>query len=297
MARKSIDSWIHDCLTDTEKEGKCTRIVLCFMVGMGRTEIHTQKFAKNGSYQPKDLANMFIGKADVHCQDMRGEHRFTLDAYWETTEAQAFMPFVRKGQVENSSGLAYQANEEGRLAQKMEMDTALMRQVYHRQERMDAYQAAAEERGMRREEQLYGRLEHVMTENFKFFTMIKDLMVAQTLDNHKLTMEKLQFERGTQREAKLMEAAPILTNMALGREVFPQSMVDTKIVEALAKKVTPEIVSMLSMLGLSDEETGILMHRINQVKEKEEKESAHRAQLPKSSLSGEEELTPNGETH
>jgi len=266
------------------------------MVGQGRVEIHTQKFAKSGSYQPKDLANMFIGKADVHCQDMRGEHRFMLDAYWDTNEAQSFMPMVRRGQAEGSTGLSHPANDEGRLSQKMEMDTSLMRQVYNRQDRMDAYAAAAEERAVRRESHLYDRLQATMDQNFKFFEMIKEMMAAQLTVTHAQHMEKLKYQRDTQREAKLMEAAPILANMVTGREIFPQSIIDTKIVEALAKKVTPEIVGMLGMMGLTEEEQGILMHRINQVKEREEKENEHRAQLPQSSLSGEEELTPK-ETH
>lgn len=295
MSRKSIEAWIHETIIDTDHDGKCTRIVLSQMVGMGRTEVHTLKLTDTAVYEPKNLAAMFTGKADVVCQDTPGESRFVLDAYWrDSNEPQSFFPFVRRGQTEGRHGLVHPPTEEGQKMQTMEWSQSLLGQVYKRQDRMDERQAQAEDRHIRREEILYGRLEHVMEENFKFFTFIKEIMAMQSLDQHKQAMEKAAYQRQSKREEKLMDAAPILLNIVAGREVVPQSVVDTKIVEALARKVTPEMLGMLSMLGLSEEEQGILAHRINQVKEKEEKEDEHRRQLPQTSLSPDEELTPPG---
>lgn len=293
MARKSLESWIHETLQDTDHDGKCTRIILSQMVGMGRVEVHTQKFVEKGIYEPKNLAAMFTGKADVVCQDTPGQSRFVLDAYWkDSNEAQNFFPFTRSGQTESRHGLTHPPTDEGRMMQKMELDGRLTQQVYNRQERMDNWQAQAEERHIRREEILYSRLEHVMEENFKFFTFIKEIMAMQSIDQHKQAMEKAAYARSAKREEKLMEYAPIAANMITGREIFPQSTVDTKIVEALAKRITPEMVGMFGMIGLSEEEQGILMHRINQAKEKEARDEAHLKQLPKPSITGEEELSP-----
>lgn len=296
MARKSIESWILETLQDTDHDGKCTRIVLSQMVGMARVEVHTLKFAEKGQYEPKNLASMFTGKADVVCQDTPGQSRFVLDAYWkDSNDPQSFFPFTRSGQTESRHGLTHPPTDEGRLMQKMEMDSRLTQQVYNRQERMDQWQAQAEERHIRREEILYGRLEHVMEENFKFFTFIKEIMAMQSIDQHKQAMEKAAYQRASKREEKLMEVAPVLLNMAVGREVVPQSLVDTRIVEAIARKLTPEMVGMMGMIGLSEEEQGILMHRINQAKEKQVQEENHRQSLPKTALTGEDELSPGKE--
>jgi hypothetical protein len=71
--------------------------------------------------------------------------------------------------------------------------------------------------------------------------------------------------------------------------------VDTKILEAIARKIQPEQVGMLQMLGLSDAEMGVLMQRFNQIKEKEEQEANARKELPKYNGSGEEDIV--GGTH
>lgn len=299
MARKTLDAWIHEILTDNDYGGKCTRIVLSHMVGTGRTEIHTLKLSPTGSVEPKALATMFIGKADAYCQDMRGENRFILDAYWQSTEAQAFQPFTRRGQVDNSSGLTHPATEEGRLMQKMEWEANLIGQVYRRQERQDQREDRAAERMEAEREGFYRDRVRLMEENFKFFGLLKEIMVMQNLDAHKQAMDRLAYQRATQREEKLMNAIPMMANMVTGKEIFPQSTIDTTIIEALAKKLTPEMVGMLGMLGLTDEEQGIIMHRLNQAREKADKEEQHRAQLPTSSMSGEEELSlgAKGDTH
>ena len=155
MARKTLETWIHETLTDLEREGPCTRLVLCHLVGMGRTEIHTLKLAEKGKYKPAALAEMIHGKADVHCQDIRGESRFVLDAYWKSaTEAESFYPFVRRGQIDHSMGLSHQPTEEGRLAQKMEWETNLISQVFKRQTQLDSREERNAER-MEREREAF----------------------------------------------------------------------------------------------------------------------------------------------
>ena len=84
-------------------------------------------------------------------------------------------------------------------------------------------------------------------------------------------------------QAKLLEMAPIALNMLTGREVVPQSKVDSIILENLVKKMTPEMLPMLEHMltqaGLGAEEMGVLMMRFNQIKEKQIEDAKARAGL------------------
>lgn len=298
MARKSLDAWIHEQLTiGDDHDGKCTRIVLCHLVGTGRTEVHTAKFADTGKYDPKAIANVFLGKADAYCQDMPGDNRFVLDAYWKTSDAEAFQPFTRTGQVENRHGMRHPPTEEGAQMQKMEWVGNITKQVFDRQNRQDAREDKLAERMESERQSFFQDRQHLMAENMKFFDLLKELYIKQVGLTHEQKMAELDRARSMQREKQLTDIIPMVTNMVTGREIFPQSNVDSKILESIAKKLTPEVIGMLGMLGLSEEEQGILMHRFNQIKEKQAREEAHGLQLPQTSLSGEDELTGKGETH
>jgi hypothetical protein len=294
MARKPLDSWIKEALSDNSKDAPCNMFVLCHMVGMSRVEIQTTKIG-NTAPEPKELANMFHGKADAYCQDMRGDQNFVLDAYYGSKEPGASQPFRRSPQADAAGITSYPPTEEGRALHRMHWESDLLKSVYQRQEQMDRRADRFMDASDRERTSAEHIREKLMEENMKMFTMMKDLMVSATLDQHKQHMEALAYARSTQREQEFMKMAPIAINAITGKEIVPQSHVDTAIIEALARKLQPEHIPMLSMLGLSDAEMGFLMQRLNQAKEKEAAETEARKQLPNYNGTGEEDVT--GGTH
>jgi hypothetical protein len=287
MARQTMKGWIIETLNDLERDGKCTRIVLSHLVAQGRVEIHTQKFAPTASYLPESLAELFTGKADVHCQDIKGLSRFVLDAYWKSNERESSFPFQREGQVDHASLYAHEATSEGR---KAELENGLIGLMFKQINKVNDLMMQNMEMMQRERGQFYDHRVNMLRENNLYYENVKELAARVSIDTHNRDMEKLQMQRKLELEKQVMKAIPVVTNMVTGREVFPQSTVDTEIIESIAESMTPEYLQVLSLIDMPEEKKGVLMHRLNQAMEKRMAQQQYAKQLPQTSLSGEEEL-------
>ena len=298
MAKQPLDVFIRECLTDNSREKNCDRFVLCHMVGIGRQEVLTQKIG-GSTFDPKTLATTFLGRADAYCQDMRGEQRFVLDAYFGESQPALSQPFRRVPDADDGGHGTEPPTDEGRLMQKMRWENTLLQSVFNRQEQIDRrvdrfMDAQDRERTLSEQHRL-----NLIGENMTMFERMKELMIGVTLDRHKIDMEKIAAEKSAAMQAKLLEMAPIALNMLTGREVVPQSKVDSIILENLVKKMTPEMLPMLEHMltqaGLGAEEMGVLMMRFNQIKEKQIEDDKARAGLARYNGSAEDDVT--GGTH
>lgn len=283
MARKTLDKWIEEAISDADKP-TITHISLVHMRGLQQLELHTYRYGGTTRTEPRDLAAMFRGKAEAYCQDLPGVQTFQLMAFYGKTEAEAFQPFLVNQNTENQSGLSTEApTEQGRLQQIMRQGEALMQQVYRRQQTMD-------EHSIRMIEQQSKMIGTLMTENMSAFQVVKDLLVERGDNSHKRQMEALQFQRATQERKKWMTFAPALINQIMGREVFPQSTADSALIETAVEHLDEATVTKLAET-LPAELWGPLASRLSQSLQKKNDEEQAMRQLPQYKGSPEDDIT------
>lgn len=267
MARQSLEQWIRLALTDPDKDGVCSQMALCHMIGVQPKEIHTTKFSA-GKAEPEALAAMFDQKARSYCQDLAGTQTFELVAFYgNRTTPEAWRPFTITPENASNGLMTESPDEKGRTQQMMRHGEALVQQVYRRQQAMD-------EHSIRLIDQQSRMIMALQNDNHEAFKIFKEMAMEKVMDEHKRKMETLAFERSTAERKKWLSFAPPLVNTLLGREVFPQSTEDTALVEGIAENLKIEDLSKLSGV-LPPEMWGPLAARMtkyleNKNKEKEE---------------------------
>ncbi len=289
MARKTLDRWIDEAMSDPEKK-RITRITLVHMVGMQYQEIHSVRFSDKGGHEAKTLATMFRGKAETYCQDLPGVQTFVLWAYYGAEEPEARQPFMVNVQADpGTMGLSTEPpTETGEKMQRMRQNEAMFQQVYRRQQTMDDFSL----RMIDIQGKMIDRLMHESMDNMRIAT---ELMVKSQLDNHTQRMQEAAYIRSSEERKKWLEFAPVLINTLLGKEIFPQSTEDTVLIETLANAVDEDMLGKLMGVGIPDAMMGPLAARVAKAMEKKRTEAEKIKQLPVYRGKPEDDVT--GGTH
>jgi hypothetical protein len=243
-SRKSLAQWIEDALTDQDKAGPCSALQLCYKRGYSDQEIHAVQVSTGMQRTPAELSVMFRGKAEVHCQDMKGSQMFVLKAFYGTNEPLALLPFrVNPPAQDEHMGLdAEEPTAEGSLLQMMRANAQVFGELMRRQTVLSDQQNAFVE--------LIGRkYAESMKENTAYQELVLKMMLDKIKLGHEEKMKELEFQRSTEERRKLMQFGPGLLNQIAGREVFPQPVADSQIIEGLAERISPEQLAMLEATG------------------------------------------------
>jgi hypothetical protein len=238
LAKQALESWIHEALTDADKEKPCSAFRLVHMVGSGEREVHIPRLGSK-QWLARDLAQLFRHKAESFCQEIAGVQTFCLLAYYEKDEPEARHPFLINGD-NDLHGLSTEGPDEKGLRMQGMRHLEALTQLNHRSIAHAIDTLANLNQSLMRE-----NLE-VRRENREGFTLVKELLAAQALNRHEFKMKELEFERSTEERKKWLDFAPSLVNTILGSEVFPQSTEDTSLLESIADSLSEEDLMKLS---------------------------------------------------
>jgi len=278
--RKTLDSWISDALSDTDKlddKGNVRPIAGMTLVhvigGTQHKEIHVVKFGPNKGYDPSTLATLFRGKAEAYSQDLAGVQTFQLLAFYAGgTEPEAFQPFIVAGASPDNHGLGSEApDERGVRQQQMRWYDQVMAQTYRHQEHLNAATARIIELQSVMLNNMGARLVEVQHENVEAVGIVKDLMFEQATKQHENEMTRLEYERKTKEREQYLRMLPALVNGLTGREVFPIATQDTAIIESIAENMKEEDIMKVAEI-LPPHVSGLLFQRFSGVIEKKMKE-------------------------
>lgn len=268
--RKTMQRWIEEALSDTDKDSPASAMSLLHMQGMQEKELHTIKFSSK--VDAKNLAELFQDRANTYAQDLPGVQTFQLICFYDKSEPEAFFPFMVNQNLEAHSGLATEApTEQGQRQQAMRWNETLLQQVYRRQQVQD-------EMVLRLVENLGNQNAALQRECHDAHEVLRDMMMKQALNQHEYTMKELQFQRSSAEREKWLKMAPPLVNSFMGREVFPASHADTALIETLAENLTPEAAMKIAEL-LPPTLLGPVMSRLSQIAEKKSKEQEEKQKL------------------
>lgn len=274
MARKALDKWIQEALSDPDKDGEVSMMMLVHQVGQNEKEIHTTKFSASRKWTPGDLAKMFQGKAETYAQDLPGYQTFVLKVYYGGRNSEeAALPFGVKGKSEYD-GATEPPTQEGRTMQSMRHSEALFSQTYRRQQQQDDY-------ALRLLEIQNRMLVAAMQENRDAFMIVKEVMMQQALNQHNHKMAEIQAVQGMEDRKKLFEYLPLLANTIMGREIFPQSKEDTVLVEGVLANLSSDEAQMIASM-LKPELQGAFFQRVQKFMDKKAAEEEHQKALTKS---------------
>lgn len=279
---KPLETWIKEALSDSEKDGPCTALSVVYKKPEGGTkEIHSVKLSGK-TWVAKDLADLFTGKAESFAQDLAGIQMFELLAFYGNRREEEASHNFRVVDGELSAGGASRGVRESPDATGM--TAQLMRHLERKDETMLALVQGMTQSLMTRNVRLEER-EVVMREELNdAYLLVREMIMKQKIADQQMEIERLRFVRDSNNQERMLAQAPALINTAAGKEVFPQSVVDTTIIEKLAAKIDPEKVDMLVQAGvISAEDAGPLKLRIEEFRAKQKREIEAVKELPPAS--------------
>ena len=268
-----LETWIREALTDSDKEGPCTALVLVYNKPGGATrEVKNVKLTGK-THDPKTLADLFQGTAETYAQDFGGMSQFEIQAFYGLKEAQAIHTItIIDGEM--------QAGGKGRTVKETNDGPGIIAQSMRHTENAFTLLAQLVQNGavtsLQRENAMAVREKELRDEINEAYKIVREVMLKQNQEAHEMHMKEMTFRQTQLIQHKIMELVPALANTVSGRDIFPQSTADTALIEALATKVKPEMIEQLGMAGiLPPELLGPLAARFSDVlrKKKEEEEA------------------------
>jgi hypothetical protein len=285
---KTLDAWVQEMLAGGGDENrKCTAIGCHYENPTGGTkEVLTMPLAGK-SWDAKDVFRTLKGRAEEFVQDRGGVQNFHALAFFDGSEvaARTHHFIVADGELKSGGAgrvVTESASAQGALSQ-------MMRHFEHVVNvNADLVKTMAASWMIERREML-GREKEMRAELQDANLIVLEHMGEKVQQGHTFMMERLKYERATQERKLLIDQGPSLLAMAAGQE--PPPAADTKFVEEVARKVSPEQIDMLVGLGVIDDTTASLFKvRVGQIRDRLMREAAETKRLP---MGGSTEVTDN----
>lgn len=280
MARNDsprIEKWIrrmfNDPMVTRDGERKCVALALMHVTGGARTEVQSLKLGAK-TWDPKQLAEMFDSLATEHAAGLAsgesgsGQEAFQVVAFFDDLPDLPVSPLplmksTGSPVLEGEAIVTEPPTPRGELGQNMRERSGWMQFTLEMNARMYTTMTGIIDR-------LSSRLGVVERENIDAFQIAKDTILEKAADVHAHRMKELEFERSSEERARIMKALPPLVNKVLGKEVFPQSMVDTSLLEGLLESADEEQIQRIFnavMPVLKPEQAAFLMSRFADIQE------------------------------
>jgi hypothetical protein len=261
--RVTLEQWLIEAMSDDDKGGPCTAVSLVFCrPGNGsHQEIHTKQVKP--PMNAKSLADFFMNKATAYAQDLPGIQTFKVLCFYGSDQPQAEHPFTLiDGEINAGDNINYTKHEPtekglmGMLMKHVEVTNSLLMQI----SQTVTVQAVIREKELRSE----------LTEAH---VILRDVFMDLNKQTHANNMEVERFKRETEERRMLGKALPSAINYIAGRDVMPQQLADSEILDAMAEKVKPEHLGILvQMKILTQEQATLLAARFTKTLEERAKE-------------------------
>jgi hypothetical protein len=282
---KTLEQWVRETLSESRqndaaggKDSGCTALALAYMQPTGGLKDLDIVRLSGKTWNSKDLADRFQGKAETFAQDMGGVQMFQVLAFFGSREPQAFHNFkVVDGEIAHGG-------EDRRVKETPDSQGLVgftMRHLERTQDLLTTLVQGIVAKSVEREKVLYDQIDKQREELNDSTLIIREMIMEKRKDAFDMDMRRLEFQRDSKNQGLMLEQAPALINTISGKEVFPQTTADKQLVDRLCEKVAPENVDQLVGLGVIPAEmAGPLKLRIAQYREEQAKKVAELKNLP-----------------
>lgn len=256
LRRNPLEEWIKFATNDPDiltQYGPCVMISLVRSEKGFDDEVHSTPLT--AQWKAEELAEKLYNIARQHCKDIPGgiEHRYRLLAFYRDGQGspKADKAFAINPYGQESEYVTETPDDKGARAQGMRL-LETMAQGTFTILRQTIGDTAAELKDARRE-------------NREMFGMMKEMMMAMAEMKFDHQMKLRQFDRETTERNTLIKFAPALVNQILGKDIFPQGMADTALIDTIAENITEEQIQKLasSADGLPPQVWGPLAMRVH----------------------------------
>jgi len=285
--RQTVDSWAESVIGEVINGKACSAITCLHLKGVGGATEEVVTKPLEGTISHTDLANFLIGRAEGFSQDLGGLQTFKLLAFYGDNEPHNPFHFTTSdGSIISRSETVMSAHEPtptGLLGQLMKHNENIIGQ----NDQLVRENMAVANGVISMCFGPNGIVQQSIKAQLEAVEVVKDAMLDMGRERKALIIEESKAAQDLLMRKSVMEMVPQLANRITGREIFDEKTNDSKIMEKLALKVTPEHIQMLvGMNMLSQEEALILSARFATiVKEKEEESKALQHAPPEDSAS------------
>ena len=283
---KTLPEWLHFALGSADRTkpngepAACIALSMVHINGQSEKEIDSVKLAgqKFDDQKIQMLANRFLGIAETDAQNISGRQEYCVYAYYEGNEQ---MPGARyrhavNGRIVNAPGdhSTEPPTVEGRMMQRMRHDEAYSQVLITANANLINQQSNLLNL-------MNAHLTEAKRENRDMFAMMHELMLEKVKVDREHEMRMASYQRTSEMMKKAAEFAPMILNTITGREIVPQSSVDTAILKTIAESIDEEAMQHLApvMAKLPPQATAILMGRLEQLLQEKKATEQRAAQI------------------
>lgn len=255
-------------------ERKCVALALLHVTAGIKSEVHSLKLGAK-VWEPEKLAEMFDGIATEHAAGLSsiesgsGQEMYHLVAFYEDLPdmAVAPLPLMKRTGVMSTADdsiVTEPPTPKGELSQNMRERSAWMQFVLEMTMRTHAAQAQTIDAQAR-------ELANLRQESHDVIQTAKEMILEKASDAHDHRMKELAFERSSEERSRLMKLLPGLANKITGREIFPESTVDSSLFEALLESADEKQIERILaavMPVLKPEQQALLFGRLAEIQER-----------------------------
>jgi hypothetical protein len=279
--RQTVDTWVASVIAEVIDGKGCSAISCLHLKGVGGATEEVVTRPIEGTTNTGDLANFLIGRAEGFSQDLAGLQTFKLIAFYGTNEPHNPFHFTTSdGTVMSRSETMMSAHEPtptGLLGQQMKHIESLMAQ----NNQLVTANMTMANNFMAMCFGPQGIVQQSVRAQVEAVEVVKDAMLDMHKERKEMAIVEHKAAQDIQMRKAIIDAAPHFINRITGHEVFDEKNNDSKILEGLALKVTPQDLEMLVAMGkLSKEHALILSARFAAIVEEKRKEAEAIKKVP-----------------
>ncbi len=263
--RVSLGEWIQEARAEEGDRGeKCIAFALTHMKGTSPTEVHVIRLGGK-DWTSTALGEVFQRKAETYAQDLPGMQTFNLLAFYvpdeksgdkltfgisENAPATAMQPgahhiFTVGGRLaDGETGYGGLMTEAPTAGGTLQMAMRLTNDMYQRNSAQQGLIFAQQTQLI---QELHREAMDAKAEARDGFVLVKEMIMQQLQMQHDSEMKALEFKRSSEERKLWIAFGPPLLNTIAGREIFPQNMADTQILDGLAEIVDEDTIKELGM--------------------------------------------------
>lgn len=277
----SLSAWLEETLADTDRVEAASIISIWHRKHEGGTREVKSIALKGKTFESASLAKTIQGTCETFAQEMPGINQFEIHVHYDPKSSPAIHTIsIADGEMlqgGRSRNVKEGADAAGLVAQAM-------RHMEKSQELLVTLVQQGTITSLQREQAAYLAAEKLRNEVNDAYEIVRQVMMERGKEAHDMRMEELKFAKSLDERKRIMELMPALANTVSGREIFPQSVADSKLIEALALKVPPKLLEQLATSGMVDPEVmGPLMARFDEVVRQKKAEEEAIKKLPPTS--------------
>jgi hypothetical protein len=263
-SKKTIERWIMDRLSDPDKDGALTSLILEKVIGTNGTVLHSKNIGQNPVNAP-DLGRMFYDIAQTDCQDLTGNHTYRLSAFYSNrNQPEAFYNFTLAGQQDPEFMSSESPTREGFLTHGLNYATRTMNKALEQM----TISAEINNETMRIQQTMNSRL---MVENHSAYEMMKDLLLERAMRENAQKFEEIKYARSSAERKEWLGMLMPVVNRVTGREVFPYNSEDSAIMKQIANLSEEKLMQLAGVLQDNPKLLALVAARLEQLVEGEGK--------------------------